>query len=116
MGARVELGASVATFVGFNVGAGDGHFVGTDEGTFVGASVGNSEGGRVVAHSVQHSQPWAVQSTLRTSILSKRQTSLGILPNRLLFPNVSNCKSNKFARLSGTHPLKLLSFKANLTY
>ena len=77
--------------------------------------VGSAVGDGVAAHSVQHSQPCASQSTLRTSMSSKRQISFGKFPVKSLFPSVSTCKFLKSERLFGTHPVKLLSLNANLT-
>ena len=84
-------------------------------GVRVGSGVGRAVGDGVAAHSVQHSQPCASQSTLRTSMFLKRQISFGKLPVKSLFPNVSTCKFLKSERLLGTHPVKLLSLNANLT-
>jgi len=91
----------------------DGEALGDMIGDCVGVVVGDNEGSFVDAHSVQHSQPCASQSTLRTSKSLNRQTSFGKSPFKLLFPNVRIFKLFKLARLSGTHPLNLLSLKAN---
>ena len=108
------VGDVVGDTVGDAVGTAVGDVVGDAVGDEVGDVVGFEEGESVVAHSVQHSQPCSTQSTLRVSNPFNLHTPPGISPFKLLFPRVRISKSFKSSRLSGSHPVKLLSFKANV--
>ncbi len=108
------VGGAVGTAVGDEVGEAVGNAVGDAVGEAVGEAVGFEEGDSVVAHSVQHSQPCSPQSTLRVSNPFNLHTPPGNSPSKLLFPRVRISKSFKSSRLSGNHPVKRLSFKANV--
>ncbi len=108
------VGEVVGDAVGEAVGDAVGEAVGDVLGELDGDCVGNEEGESVEAHSVQHSQPCSAQSTLKISNPFNLHKPPGNSPSKKLFPSVRVSKLFKSSRLSGTQPVKLLSFKASV--
>lgn len=65
------------------------------------------------AHSVQHWQPCASQSTLMTSRLRSLQTSLGNSPDKSLSPIYKASRFSKLLRSKGIAPVIMLLFNDN---